>query len=251
MGRPLRLLTALLGLALLAGPVAAAELDQHGKAHPLDGSSGRYTVVDFAASWCQPCIRSLPELELLAASYPQFDFVVISVDDLVAGRDRLVEQLGLTLPVLWDQDYRLAERFKPKAMPATLIVDPAGEVIYRHTGYNTKVWRELIDQLGTLAPISGGGESARQAIAPPLIVGRRAIMVSPASYRPRLQHRGLPGATDEKTTETTARWEPDQPGCPAGLAVAAVATRSPGKTVSDRSAARRPVTGRGPGAAAR
>ncbi len=140
---------------MVGGPATASELDQHGKAHSLDGSTGRFTVVDFAASWCKPCIQSLPELEKLASHHSELDFVVVSVDDRVLGRDQLVDQLGLTLPVIWDQHYRLAQRFEPAAMPATFIVDPAGKVVYSHTGYNSEVWKELIDRLSALDQTAG------------------------------------------------------------------------------------------------
>lgn len=139
-------------MSALAAQAWATERDQHGQSHPLDGSSGRYTVVDFAASWCKPCLRSLPELEALAKDFPHHDFVIVDVDDRVEGRDQLVEQLDLTLPVVWDGEYRLAERFEPQAMPATFIVDPQGQVIYSHTGYDAEVWRQLVEQLRSLDP---------------------------------------------------------------------------------------------------
>ncbi len=137
-------------LALAAGitavnPVRGAS-DQFGQDHDLKGGDA-YTVVDFAASWCEPCYQALPELEALAASTPRVRFLVISVDDEVTGRDRLIDDLGLSLPVIWDQGHELIERFRPKGFPATYVLAPGGEIVHQHIGYNKKKWRRLVDFL--------------------------------------------------------------------------------------------------------
>jgi len=140
-----------IALTLLAiAPLAAAELDQHGKAHPWMGATDRYTVIDFAAAWCGPCWQTLPKLQVLAQAHPSVDFLVVSVDDEVEGRDRLVEGIPLTIPVLWDEDYVIAEHYRPAAMPATFVLDPDGEVIYQHVGSAQKDWltfEKLIEDL--------------------------------------------------------------------------------------------------------
>ena len=50
MRRAARLVLALALAALAAGPLAAAETDQHGRPHAWDGPSPGYTVLDFAAN---------------------------------------------------------------------------------------------------------------------------------------------------------------------------------------------------------
>lgn len=139
---------ALAGLLLWLASAAVASsgpaLDQHGVGHALESPAGQYTVVDFAASWCQPCRRSLPLLEELAREHSELRFLVVDVDDEVAGRDDLVRSLGLTLPVLWDEGYALAERLEPGGMPATFVLSPRGEVLYRHVGFNRRAWGDLV-----------------------------------------------------------------------------------------------------------
>ncbi len=136
--------------SLLAMPLGAAELDQHGTEHSWKGESGRYTVIDFAASWCGPCWRTLPKLQELAGRHPQLRVLVVSVDDERSGRDQLVEELDLDLPVLWDEGYTIAEHFRPGAMPTTVLLDPQGEEIYRYSGSSDAAWREFsafVDEL--------------------------------------------------------------------------------------------------------
>lgn len=139
---PIRLIAVLAGF-LLTIPAAAAERDQHGTEHAWSGPSGSYTLVDFAASWCEPCWRSLPHLETLAKENPKLRVLVIDVDEAVAGRDRLVAKLKLTLPVLWDEKARIAKHYQPAGMPATFVVDPAGKVIFSSIGFNKPSWERL------------------------------------------------------------------------------------------------------------
>ncbi|MDP6579425.1 MAG: TlpA disulfide reductase family protein [Vicinamibacterales bacterium] len=128
---------------------AVAQTDQHGVSHDL-AQPGRVTVVDFAAAWCVPCWSSLPRLEALAARHPDVGFLVISVDDRVDGRDQLVSKLALTLPVIWDADHVIAERFEPQAMPATFVLDARGAIVYQHLGYDQDSWAAFVDFLDGL-----------------------------------------------------------------------------------------------------
>lgn len=138
------------GLALLAAglalavPLGAAELDQHGGSHEWREPRGRLTVVDFAASWCAPCRRTLPRLEAFARRHPEVRVLVVSVDERREGRDQLVASLGLTLPVVWDEGHEIAKHYAPQAMPATFVVSPQGEVVLAVSGSRERDWARLV-----------------------------------------------------------------------------------------------------------
>jgi len=138
-------------LLAVASPLAAAQpVDQHGTNQPWQGSDDQYTIIDFAASWCTPCWETLPKLEAFAKHNPRFKVIVVSVDDQERGRQELISGLDLALPVLWDADYQIAEYFAPEALPASFVLAPGGEIVYRHVGSNSDDWRELIDYLAEL-----------------------------------------------------------------------------------------------------
>lgn len=130
-------------VSLVAVYCSAAERDQYGNEPAWSGATGSYMVIDFAASWCQPCWKSLPHLENLAKSHPSLHVLVVSVDDRMKGRDLLVERLHLTLPVVWDQDARIASHYHPAGMPATFVIDPRGKVVFSSVGFSEKGWKSL------------------------------------------------------------------------------------------------------------
>lgn len=144
---------------VLPGVLHGESTDQFGRGHALDGSG--YTVVDFAASWCEPCYDALPRLSALAGEHPEVRFLVVSVDDDVEGRDRLVEDLDLGLPVIWDENHGMIERFRPKGFPATYVLNAAGEVVYHHVGYNKKKWRAFVDVVTRLESLPADDPGAR------------------------------------------------------------------------------------------
>jgi thiol-disulfide isomerase/thioredoxin len=148
MRRVAALLALFLALPLATGPAAAAapvaETDQAGRAHEWKGASPGYTVVDFAASWCTPCWAVLPRLEKYASEHPEVRVLAVSVDDEVSGRDLLVSKLKLTIPVLWDANHRIAEHYRPKGMPFTVVLDPSGKVAYEHVGSAAKEWDAMV-----------------------------------------------------------------------------------------------------------
>ena len=105
------------------------------------------TVIDFAASWCKPCWNALPHLQRFSEAFPQIRVLVLSEDNSSAGRDLLVSKLNLTMPVIWDKDHRWAEKYQPKGMPTTMIVDENGKVLYDHVGFSPQKWAQFKTRL--------------------------------------------------------------------------------------------------------
>ena len=136
------------GVPGLAG--ARTSVDQHGNVHRWTAAAGAVTIGDFAASWCGPCRHTLPKLQAFADEHPEVRVLVISVDDKEAGRDALVNELGLTVPVLWDQNHRAAESYRPEAMPATFVFDAAGKAVLSYSGSNSEDWQTLTQTVGRL-----------------------------------------------------------------------------------------------------
>lgn len=99
-------------------------------------------LIDFWATFCEPCLLALPELEALYQRERSRGFVVyaISIDEAAStGRVRNeVSKLGLSYPILLDPDTRVVSLYNPRATaPYSVLVGRDGRVLRRQEGYTT------------------------------------------------------------------------------------------------------------------
>jgi cytochrome c biogenesis protein CcmG/thiol:disulfide interchange protein DsbE len=140
---------------------------------PLDSSSllGKVAVIDFWASWCAPCVRSLPHLQALQAQLGGRGLQVVTVNvepDNVPGVQQFVQRTGLTLPVYLDAG-ALRERFFIQGLPTSFLVDRQGEVRAVYTGPPDAAALQVALEalLGpTSAPPAGSGGTGNTAAQP-------------------------------------------------------------------------------------
>lgn len=97
-------------------------------------------LLDFWATFCQPCLVAMPELERLYAKYRARGLVVlgVSIDETAAqGRVRgEVAKLGVTFPILLDQETRVVSLYNPRATaPYSVLIGREGRVVGRREGY--------------------------------------------------------------------------------------------------------------------
>ena len=127
----------------------------------LDGSQfnlaaekGHVVVLDFWASWCGPCIKSLPGLVDLVAGFPADKVRLVGVNQGEAPDQvqRFLEARGLKLGVAMDVDQGTGRKYGVDAIPRTVVVGPDGKVAWEQTGYDpdsetgaADVIRKLLD----------------------------------------------------------------------------------------------------------
>ena len=96
---------------------------------------GKVVLVDFWASWCPPCIKTLPELGQLYTRNPGLVVLALSIDedprkalDFIKGRDT-------SLVYLHDANREVAEKFDLGGMPSAYLIDKKGMLRNRFDGY--------------------------------------------------------------------------------------------------------------------
>ena len=96
---------------------------------------GAPLVVNFWATWCDPCVREMPVLQAVAADLRgRVSFLGVNVRDDPRRARALARRTGVTYDLVGDRAGRLFSRVDGYGMPTTLLVDPGGTIVYRHTG---------------------------------------------------------------------------------------------------------------------
>lgn len=141
------LLSALLALAACGAPPAKAPpsspsslLGQPAPAFQraaVDGTkvdvgapSGKVVVVKFVATYCQPCLRTLPAIEKLHQEHPEIAIVGVSEDEHESQARQLATSMNLTFPVVHDTQQVLAARYRVGDLPVTYVIDGKGSVAW-------------------------------------------------------------------------------------------------------------------------
>jgi cytochrome c biogenesis protein CcmG/thiol:disulfide interchange protein DsbE len=91
---------------------------------------GQWVLVNFWASWCEPCEEEAPDLQELQQRYGGKGFTVLGIDsrDLSDDGRAFVERYGLTYPQLRDGNGDSAHEYGTSGVPENFLVDPRGKV---------------------------------------------------------------------------------------------------------------------------
>ena len=103
----------------------------------LEGYRGKVLYVDFWASWCGPCRKSLPQLNQLRSELGEqgFEIIAVNVDEFVEDALAFLERYPVDYPLAYDGDGSIAKLYKVRGMPTSYLVNRRGELVYIHEGF--------------------------------------------------------------------------------------------------------------------
>lgn len=109
-----------------------------GEAYSLESLQGRVVLLDFWATWCAPCRKSMPELQSLHAEYAARGLTVlgVSIDEKADGKvKKFVKERGYSYPIAIDAAASPAwQAYRVKSIPAAFLIDREGRVVAQWTG---------------------------------------------------------------------------------------------------------------------
>ena len=133
--------------------------DLEGKVWTLAALRGKPVLLNFWASWCEPCRTEMPSLELLATRHERVGLTVLAVN-YREGRPAIQRFLGLqpvSLPILLDREGDAAAAWTPRVFPTTVLIDRRGTP--RHQVMGGLDWLGA-DAAALVLPLLGRDRSA-------------------------------------------------------------------------------------------
>ena len=131
--------------------------DGKGREHDLASYRGKLVLVNFWATWCEPCREEMPSLEELQERYKGRPLAVLTVnmEESDAKVARFLESTllqGDSLTVLYDRFGLVAKAWKARLLPVTFLVAADGRI--RASLLGSADWRspEVIAQIDSLLP---------------------------------------------------------------------------------------------------
>ena len=110
---------------------------------------GTPVILNFWASWCEPCRREMPALVAFSDDHPNLDVLGIAVNDDPSDSRRFAAGLKIPFPLGIDRSGAVAESFGATGLPVTVIIDEKGLVADTFFGEITRVQLDgYAEQLG-------------------------------------------------------------------------------------------------------
>lgn len=117
-----------------APPIALLTVD--GSPVSLQQFLGKVVLVNFWATWCEPCIAEMPSMQQLRDRFAAEGFEVLAVNyqEGPARIGAFMQKMNLSLPVVRDTDGSVARQWGARVFPASYLIDRSGNIRYVISG---------------------------------------------------------------------------------------------------------------------
>jgi peroxiredoxin len=124
-------------LTAASGAAPPLELkDSGGKIHRLADYRGKVVLVNFWATWCEPCRDEMPSMQKLRERLAGKPFAILAVNhgESAAQVDAFLKKLPLEFTVLLDPFNEVTRVWKPGILPASFLIGRDGRIRYKVVG---------------------------------------------------------------------------------------------------------------------
>lgn len=127
------------GLQVWTGPTEAPAIQLRtldGQPLALSDLQGKVVVVNFWASWCEPCIDEMPSMQRLREKLAGEAFEILAVN-FQEGEPRIrafLKKVPVAFPIVRDTDGGVARAWKVRIFPSSFVIDADGALRYALVG---------------------------------------------------------------------------------------------------------------------
>lgn len=121
------------------GPAEPPSIDllrSDGSPFALRQLRGKVVLVNFWATWCEPCLAEMPSLQRLRTllGTERFEVLGVNYQEGPARIEAFVKKSGVTFPIVRDTDGAVARAWNARVFPSSFIVDSTGRIRYALVG---------------------------------------------------------------------------------------------------------------------
>jgi cytochrome c biogenesis protein CcmG, thiol:disulfide interchange protein DsbE len=126
--------------------------DMKGKSHDLSEYKGKVVLVNFWATWCEPCRAEMPSIDRLriALKGKPFEVLAVNMAEPLSRIEKFSEAMPLGFALMRDRDGSVSKTWRAKLLPASYLIGRDGRIHY--VAYGELDWssapvRARVDEL--------------------------------------------------------------------------------------------------------
>ena len=137
-------------------PPALALKDLDGRLHQLSDYRGKVVLINFWATWCEPCRDEMPSIQGLRQKLEGKPFVVLAVnlDEPESRIRKFLSQMKLDFTILLDPERKAAKAWDARILPASFVAGPDGRIRYSLIGEIDWAHEHVVARISELLPVS-------------------------------------------------------------------------------------------------
>lgn len=125
-----------------------------GSQFSLDKVKGKVILLNFWASWCDPCVREFPSMLKLVEHFKgEVVLVAVSNDNSQEDISNFVKAMGGVKPhveIVWDENYKIAGMFGTSKLPESYLFDKNLKLVRKIVGIDDWYTKDAIDYIGRM-----------------------------------------------------------------------------------------------------
>jgi len=115
----------------------------------LSSYQGKVIYLDFWASWCKACLKSMPYFNQIREHLHSsgFEVLAVNLDDVIDNGKKFIEEHPVSYPVIRAVNEDISHIYQLNGLPTGFLIDRDGILRHVHQGFNKKDMQDIKKQI--------------------------------------------------------------------------------------------------------